>query len=123
MADTNPTTDDYRKRYANALAGLTYDNASTREVRGYVDALLQSSFTLTKHEQVDPAQWVWAIENVDIKCKRCGGTGRFVTYVENGKPRGPGGPCFRCGGKGYQDHKDGHRNRVHDIHYINKSVV
>ena len=52
----------------------------------------------------------------DGTCGRCGGTGKFVTYVENGKPRGPGGECFRCQGKGYQTLKDAQRNIAHDMH-------
>lgn len=49
-------------------------------------------------------------------CGRCSRTGRFITYVENGKPRGPGGHCFRCGGKGYHTQTDRKRNLYHDMH-------
>lgn len=48
------------------------------------------------------------------KCRRCAGTGAFITYVENGVPKGPGGPCFRCNGKGYQDDTDRRRNWGYD---------
>jgi len=48
------------------------------------------------------------------KCRRCAGTGQFITYVENGVPKGPGGECFRCGGKRYQDEADRRRNYGHD---------
>jgi hypothetical protein len=36
------------------------------------------------------------------RCRRCVGTGMFITGMLNGKPTGPGGPCFRCGGNGKQ---------------------
>lgn len=47
-------------------------------------------------------------------CRRCAGTGQFITRVENGVPTGPGGICFRCGGKGYQTVKDSTRNQFYD---------
>jgi hypothetical protein len=48
------------------------------------------------------------------KCGRCAATGRFVTMIENGKPKGPGGACFRCNGKGYHDLTDRKRNNYYD---------
>lgn len=36
------------------------------------------------------------------RCARCAGTGMFITSMENGQYKGPGGPCFRCAGKGRQ---------------------
>jgi hypothetical protein len=53
-------------------------------------------------------------------CGRCAGTGQFITYVENGKPRGPGGICFRCGGKGRHTQADRKRNLYHDMHYTGR---
>lgn len=49
-------------------------------------------------------------------CGRCASTGRFITYVENGKPRGPGGRCFRCAGKGRHTQADRKRNLYFDMH-------
>jgi hypothetical protein len=49
------------------------------------------------------------------KCDRCGGTGQFITYVENGVPKGPGGSCYRCGGKGIQTDADRRRNWGYDM--------
>jgi hypothetical protein len=43
-------------------------------------------------------------------CRRCAGTGQFITGVTNDVPTGPGGDCFRCGGKGYQTPADQKRN-------------
>lgn len=106
------TIDQYRYLYGNARDGLTYDNASRAEVLTAVKALMPED----GFKAISPAAWVHAIHNVTLPCRRCAGTGRFITYVENGQPRGPGGICFRCEGKGVQDYKDGHRNRVHDEH-------
>ncbi|GAF96966.1 unnamed protein product [marine sediment metagenome] len=52
----------------------------------------------------------------DFFCGRCAGTGQFITYVENGKPRGPGGECFRCNGKGFHNNADRRRNWGYDMH-------
>jgi hypothetical protein len=48
------------------------------------------------------------------RCRRCAGTGQFITYIENGVPKGPGGICYRCGGKGWQSVADTRRNYGHD---------
>ncbi len=63
-------------------------------------------------------------ESVDgnFGCGRCALTGRFITYVENGKPRGPGGICFRCEGKGFHTRADRKRNLYHDMHAICKAA-
>ena len=66
----------------------------------------------------DPAHWVACAAKVTWPCKRCASTGRFITHVENGVPRGPGGPCFRCDGKGVQTTKDAHRNYWYDVTQI-----
>jgi len=64
-----------------------------------------------------PQQWVMAARKVTFACRRCGGTGKFVTMVENGQPKGPGGPCYRCNGKGYRDDRDERRNYGYDVFY------
>jgi hypothetical protein len=65
-----------------------------------------------------PEAYVAAAKCVRFACKRCAGTGRFITYVENGIPKGPGGECFRCDGKGEQTLKDARRNAYHDEHQV-----
>ncbi len=70
--------------------------------------------------------WTGAIEvhdsNVNVAgafgCGRCALTGAFITYVENGIPKGPGGICFRCEGKGFHTWTDRKRNRYHDMHFM-----
>lgn len=47
-------------------------------------------------------------------CRRCMGTGRFITQIVNGQPVGPGGPCYRCAGKGEITEADRRRNWGHD---------
>jgi hypothetical protein len=54
----------------------------------------------------------------DFGCGRCAMTGQFITHVENGVPRGPGGICFRCEGKAYHTRADRKRNLYHDQHAI-----
>jgi len=63
-----------------------------------------------------PGEYVAAAQRVRLKCRRCSGTGAFITYVENGIPKGPGGPCYRCAGKGVQDDADARRNYGADMH-------
>lgn len=109
------TAEDYRKRYADALRGLTYDNASVSEVNAAV--------AVRVGEDATPAAYVEAIEGLAMFCRRCGGTGRFVTMILNGCPTGPGGPCYRCNGKASQTAADGHRNRVHDLHQLDRMVL
>ena len=66
--------------------------------------------------------WVKVAREVRFQCKRCAGTGQFITYVENGVPRGPGGACFRCNGQGSQNDHDVRRNEEHDKHYIARAA-
>jgi len=49
-----------------------------------------------------------------VPCARCAGTGQFITGMVNGKPTGPGGICFRCGGKGVITDADARRNYGYD---------
>lgn len=65
-------------------------------------------------EDARPLDFVTAAQMVAVPCARCAGTGEFITYVENGVPKGPGGICFRCEGKGYQTDADRRRNYGYD---------
>lgn len=67
-----------------------------------------------------PQQWCQMAREVRFKCGRCGGTGQFITMMENGVLKGPGGECFRCKGKGTQNDHDVRRNEVHDQHYTGR---
>ena len=68
-------------------------------------------------DSATPEQWVAAAKLVKVPCRRCAGTGRYVTMVENGIPKGPGGDCYRCAGKGWQNDADACRNRTADRYY------
>ena len=52
---------------------------------------------------------------VRVPCLRCATTGRFITSVMNGKPTGPGGPCYRCNGKGATSTADHYRNFWYEL--------
>ncbi len=99
-----------REAYRDAVRGLTYEAADEQEVKAAVHAKLAGI------AHPSPADYVLAVRSLRFKCGRCAGTGRFVTYVENGVPKGPGGSCFRCQGRGTQGFEDGHRNRTRDNH-------
>ena len=74
--------------------------------------------------RLSDSRWGWAADvraddnhkshGGNFGCGRCARTGQFITRVENGKPRGPGGICFRCEGKGYHTREDRKRNEAHD---------
>ena len=59
-------------------------------------------------------QWVQGAKAVSFPCQRCAGTGLYITMVENGVLKGPGGACFRCDGKGRQNDGDRRRNHGYD---------
>lgn len=63
-----------------------------------------------------PENFIRAAKTVRIPCRRCGGTGAFITGSLNGKLTGPGGSCFRCAGKGHQTDRDARRNYGADMH-------
>lgn len=65
-----------------------------------------------------PGEWLEAAKGARFMCKRCAGTGRFVTGTLNGQPTGPGGICFRCSGHGSQNDADARRNFGADNHAI-----
>lgn len=57
------------------------------------------------------------------KCGRCAATGQFITYIENGVPKGPGGICYRCRGKGYLTPQDKKRNLNYDRYYLGRRAA
>lgn len=61
-------------------------------------------------------------ETENRPCERCGQTGRFITGSMNGRPTGPGGICYRCGGKGHQTPADRRRNYGYDCHAANVAI-
>jgi hypothetical protein len=70
-----------------------------------------------------PQQFVSVAKELWFPCRRCGGTGRFITGMHNGRLVGPGGPCFRCEGRGSQNWVDGRRNAYHDEKHAAKQLA
>lgn len=95
---------EIRLAFSYDISGITPErfNAACRKTMGT--------------DEPTPENYVAAAKCLRFRCGRCAGTGRFVTYVENGIPKGPGGECFRCSGKGEQTLKDARRNAYHDEH-------
>lgn len=101
-----------RLTYRNILNDFTYDN---------VDALTLKAL-VKETGAVTPTECIKALENLTCTCKRCAGTGQFITGVLNGQPTGPGGICFRCEGRGYQNLADARRNRAFDAFNVNRAL-
>lgn len=85
-------------------------NESSNCPKADFDALVQA----TVSTDATPSQWVAAAQAITVPCRRCACTGQYVTGTLNGKPTGPGGICFRCEGKGRQNHADAKRNWGYD---------
>jgi hypothetical protein len=98
--------------------------AEYRKIRGRSHAGSDAEFDakvcelVTKGGDSSPAAYLRAARVAKFPCRRCAGTGAFITYVENGQPKGPGGICYRCAGKGFQDDADARRNYGADIHQV-----
>lgn len=104
MATDTPTIEDLRTEYR--LIRKRSHAKSPADFDAAVKALNPQS----------PEDYVAAARNVTFPCRRCAGTGQFITGMLNGKPTGPGGPCYRCNGKGFRDDRDQRRNYGHDKH-------
>ena len=79
------------------------------------------------HETCAPSDlparsWCEVALVVRFTCKRCAGTGAFITGSLNGQPTGPGGACFRCKGKGTQADADVRRNWARDRAAFNEAA-
>lgn len=101
-----------RETYRKILIDFAYDNVDAHELTRRVRA----------SGAVTPSECIAALESLRCPCRRCAGTGSFVTGVTNGKPMGPGGPCYRCEGRGYQTLADARRNRAFDAWNVNRSA-
>lgn len=73
-------------------------------------------------DNATPEQWVKAAKRVKVPCRRCAGTGAFITGTLNGQPTGPGGICYRCEGKGYRNDADERRNYGYDMHAFSRAA-
>jgi hypothetical protein len=103
-----------RREYAVRRSHACYDNASRAAFDAAVRALVGEGAT--------PEQWLAATDRATFSCRRCAGTGQFVTGMHNGKPTGPGGSCFRCEGRGAQTWRDGRRNAYYDARAFGRAA-
>lgn len=97
-----------RETYRKILHDFAYDNVDAKTL----NARVRESGAVT------PAECIKALESLTCACRRCAGTGSFITGTTNGQPTGPGGPCYRCEGRGYQTLTDARRNRAFDAYNI-----
>ena len=110
------TIEETRAAYRRHRSGLVWSAGAGATNATFDDAVRAILAKLGKADPT-PADYLAAAERVALRCGRCAGTGAFVTRVENGVPKGPGGSCYRCAGKGVQTVEDAHRNNTHDRHY------
>jgi len=115
------TADGCRAAYRAArkyVVKNSYAGSAAFPTNADFDARVKADMEKAGVTEPTPRDWVKYAHRVTFPCGRCGGTGRFITMVENGQPKGPGGQCFRCQGKGHQNARDAHRNFWHDMHYV-----
>lgn len=103
-----------RREYAARRAHACYNNAA----RAAFDAACRAIVG----EGATPEQWLAATDRATFRCGRCAGTGRFITGLHNGQPTGPGGPCFRCEGRGWQSWQDGRRNAYYNARSFGRAA-
>ncbi len=102
--------DECRQQYATIR-----DRSQALSTKAF-DAKVKAEMVKRGITDPTPAQWVSVAATTCFACKRCGGSGKFTTWVLNGVPQGPGGDCYRCAGKGYQNDADARRNYGADMH-------
>jgi hypothetical protein len=73
-------------------------------------------------ESRTPKAFLNFAKKVSFPCRRCAGTGQYITKVVNGTPTGPGGICYRCNGKGRQNDADRCRNYGYDNYAFAKAA-
>lgn len=114
MTDTDDLT-AARREYAARRRHAAYDNAEPADFDAACRALVGDAAA--------PAEWLAATDRVRLPCRRCAQTGRFITGTHNGVPTGPGGPCFRCEGRGWQGWRDGRRNAFYDAQMFARAAA
>lgn len=110
------TAEGCRKAYSAArfyTVKVSYSGSDKYPTNEAFDAEVRKLMAAAGIEEPTPQDWAKYAHQVEWPCQRCGRTGQYVTMVVNGRPTGPGGPCYRCHGKGYQKPRDAHRNYWH----------
>jgi len=90
--------------------------------RSKAGSVLEFNAACRAYNPETPEEWVEAAKRVAFTCRRCAGTGAYITGTLNGQPTGPGGRCFRCEGKGVQNDADIMRNRAYDEFAANRAA-
>ena len=90
--------------------------------RSHADSHATFNAVCRTYHPETPEEWVKAAKAALFLCRRCAGTGAYITGMLNGQPTGPGGRCFRCEGKGVQNDTDVLRNRAYDEYAANKAA-
>lgn len=124
-ATADLTLEEARAEY-KAIRGRAWQCATAQEFDAKVgeDVVSEAGVRATQSymlsgvpvEVATARVWVACARLARFTCRRCAGTGAFITGSLNGQPTGPGGICYRCEGKGYQDDADARRNYGADIH-------
>jgi hypothetical protein len=113
-------SDEQKNKYIfDTFEDGTVNGNSTRAERD--EAAVKLGFpTLAEKEQAEKAKiqeqsdaaWkkFWVVKPQPspkhYACGKCGGTGKFVLYMENGSPKSNTGfDCYACGGAGWKLHK------------------
>jgi hypothetical protein len=92
----------------------TFDQEVKRRGQSFDTGLDPAGWLQIAQEVHLEAKTAWEKNNAVNTCERCGGSGMFVTRMVNGRGEGPGGPCYRCNGKGHQNRNDRRRNCYYD---------
>jgi len=121
MADKTKTTDDIMtiKRAYHRVQKRSLAKTPAEFNAAVASRLLNSNIA---PDTAKPDEWLKAARLVGFTCRRCAGTGQYITQVVNGKPTGPGGICYRCDGKGWQNDRDRRRNYGYDSYAAAKAV-
>lgn len=92
--------------------GAKFGHATAADGPKFLDTMFWFSMA-----DVEAVSWGYERDGMEEvhRCARCAGTGAFITCVVNGQPSGPGGSCFRCGGKGRVNGEDRERNWGFDM--------
>lgn len=122
-------SDAMADRMANAFAAYPVRNiefARGGNGKWYVKVLLKAKAAAKPAPA--PAEKAY-VDTLDTSakgnhsCPQCMGTGRYVTGMENGKPKFGTGICYRCKGKGYTTPIDRRRNSAYLEHAAARAMA
>lgn len=119
MTTIAATKEEAYNKERDRRAYLAIRGRSHCEDRAMFDSLVKQALAkMIGKKSPTSADAVMCARFVKIPCGRCAGSGQFVTGMLNGQPVGPGGICYRCDGKGWQNDADARRNYGADLHMV-----